>query len=152
MANQSAGILLFRTKAKHIEFFLVHPGGPFWQKKDVGAWTIPKGEYTDDEDPLNAAKREFQEETGVLLTGDFIELSPVKQKAGKLIHAWAVEGDIDASTIVSNSFSMEWPPKSGKQREFPEVDRAEWFGVDTAIEKINPAQTSLIHQLVQKLQ
>lgn len=151
MANQSAGILLYRIKDKDIELFLVHPGGPFWQKKDIGAWTIPKGEFTDKEDALAAAKREFEEETGMTLSGDFIELSPVKQKAGKLIYAWAVKGDIDASSISSNSFSLEWPPKSGKWKEFPEVDRAEWFKEDKAKEKINPAQGSFIDELLQKL-
>ena len=151
MANQSAGILLYRVKNKVVELFLVHPGGPFWQKKDIGAWTIPKGEFTVTEDALTAAKREFEEETGVALSGNFIELSPVKQKAGKLIHAWAAEGDIDASSISSNSFSLEWPPKSGKRQEFPEVDRAEWFEADKAKEKINPAQTSFIDELLQKL-
>lgn len=151
MGKQSAGILLYRSKNKHLEFFLVHPGGPFWQKKDVGAWTIPKGEFTDKEKALEAAKREFEEETGVALSGDFVELPPVKQKAGKLIYAWAVEGDIDASSISSNSFSLEWPPKSGRWKEFPEVDKAEWFKEDEAKEKINPAQTSLIDELLQKL-
>jgi predicted NUDIX family NTP pyrophosphohydrolase len=151
MANQSAGILLYRIKDTHLELFLVHPGGPFWQKKDLGSWTIPKGEFTAAEDALAAAKREFEEETGLALTGSFIKLSPVKQKAGKLIHAWAVEGNIDALSISSNSFSLEWPPKSGKWKEFPEVDRAEWFDVDIAREKINPAQVSFIDELLQKL-
>jgi predicted NUDIX family NTP pyrophosphohydrolase len=151
MATQSAGILLYRIKDSHIELFLVHPGGPFWQKKDLGAWTIPKGEFTTAEDALAAAKREFQEETGLALAGDFVKLSPVKQKAGKLIHAWAAEGDIDASAISSNSFSLEWPPKSGKWKEFPEVDKAQWFDVNTAKEKINPAQASFIDELLQKL-
>ena len=151
MVNQSAGILLYRTKNKHLELFLVHPGGPFWQKKDQGAWTIPKGEFTNDEEALSAAKREFQEETGVTLSGDFIELAPVKQKAGKMIYAWAIEGDIDAASISSNSFSIEWPPKSGKQKEFPEIDKAEWFTENTAKEKINPAQVPLIDELLQKL-
>jgi predicted NUDIX family NTP pyrophosphohydrolase len=151
MASQSAGILLYRVIDTHIEFFLVHPGGPFWQKKDLGAWTIPKGEFTAAENALAAAKREFEEETGLTLTGDFIKLSPVKQKAGKLIHAWALEGDIDASSISSNTFNLEWPPKSGKWKEFPEVDKAEWFALDMAKEKINPAQASFIDELLQKL-
>ena len=151
MANQSAGILLYRKKANEVEFFLVHPGGPFWQKKDLGSWTIPKGEFTDEEDPLTAAQREFKEETGVALSGNFIKLTPVKQKAGKLIHAWALEGDLDATTISSNLFRIEWPPKSGKWKEFPEVDRADWFRFDIAIEKINAAQASLIYQLMQQL-
>jgi predicted NUDIX family NTP pyrophosphohydrolase len=151
MANQSAGILLYRIKDNELQLFLVHPGGPFWQKKDLGAWTIPKGEFNDTEEALTAAKREFEEETGAVPSGDFIELSPVKQKAGKLIYAWAVEGDIDASLISSNSFRIEWPPKSGKWKEFPEVDKAEWFDEDKAKEKINPAQTSFIDELLRKL-
>ena len=147
MGNQSAGILLFRKKEKHIEFFLVHPGGPFWKKKDLGAWTIPKGEFTNREEPLAAAKREFQEETGMTLSGSFVPLKPIKQKAGKLIYAWAIEGNIDPLSIASNFFTMEWPPKSGKRQEFPEVDKADWFRVDEAKQKINPAQVSFIEEL-----
>ena len=150
MANQSAGILLYRMKNNRLEIFLVHPGGPFWQKKDLGAWTIPKGEFAT-EDPLTAAKREFEEETGERLYGNFIELTPIKQKAGKTIFAWAVEGDINASTISSNTFIIEWPPKSGKRKEFAEVDRADWFSVEEAQQKINPAQTALITELQARL-
>jgi predicted NUDIX family NTP pyrophosphohydrolase len=146
MASQSAGILLYRLE-RQLELFLVHPGGPYWQKKDLGAWSIPKGEFTDKEDPLVAAKREFEEETGVAVSGNFIQLEPIKQKGGKTIYAWAVQGDIDASLIRSNVFSIEWPPGSGKQREFPEIDKAEWFSVEQAREKINPAQATLILQL-----
>jgi predicted NUDIX family NTP pyrophosphohydrolase len=147
VANQSAGILLFRKKDQLIELFLVHPGGPYWKKKDLGAWTIPKGEFTNQEEPLAAAKREFQEETGVSLSGGFIPLKPTKQKAGKVIYAWAVEGDIDPLSIRSNFFSMEWPPKSGKRQEFPEVDKAGWFQANEAKQKINPAQVSFIEEL-----
>ena len=152
MANQSAGILLYRRKSNRIELLLVHPGGPFWQKKDHGAWTIPKGEFMDNEEALEAAKREFQEETGVAVSGNFIELTPVKQKAGKLIYAWALEGDVDTSNILSNFFKIEWPPKSGRFKEFPEVDKAEWFGEEQAKEKINPAQVRLVDELLQKLE
>ena len=151
MANQSAGILLYRRKNDRVELFLVHPGGPFWQKKDIGSWTIPKGEFTDSEEPLEAAKREFEEETGVALSGNFIELTPVKQKAGKRIYAWALEGDVDASGFVSNSFRIEWPPKSGHYKEFPEVDKAEWFSEEEAKEKINPAQARLVDELLKNL-
>lgn len=151
MPNQSAGILLYRKRNNRIELFLVHPGGPFWQKKDIGVWTIPKGEFADDEEALEAAKRVFQEETGVSLSGNFIELTPVKQKAGKLIYAWALEGDVDAANISSNSFKIEWPPKSGRYKEFPEVDKAEWLSEEQAKEKINPAQARLVDELLQKL-
>src|SRR5689334_13919801 len=123
----SAGILLYRIRSGTLEVLLVHPGGPFWTRKDLGAWSIPKGEFEEGDDPLETAKREFLEETGAPVSGKFVALTPRKQKSGKLVHAWAVEGDLDASTIVSNSFSMEWPPRSGKQQEFPEVDRGEWF-------------------------
>jgi predicted NUDIX family NTP pyrophosphohydrolase len=143
----SAGILLYRSKGHEPEVFLVHPGGPFWKGKDLGAWSIPKGEYINEE-PLAAAKREFKEETGYALTGKFIALTPIKQKAGKLVQAWAVEGDIDADTIVSNSFETEWPPKSGRKQNFPEVDKAAWFTIDHAREKINPAQTAFLDELV----
>lgn len=148
MASQSAGILLYRIKDNNLELFLVHPGGPFWQKKDLGAWSIPKGEFSDNEDPFAAAKREFEEETGMALSGNFTELTPVKQKAGKLIYTWAMQGDIDPATISSNCFSMEWPPQSGKWKKFPEVDKAEWFEVDEAKQKINPAQATLIDELL----
>ena len=149
--KQSAGILLYRVIDKVSEFFLVHPGGPFWAKKDSGVWTIPKGEFENDEDPLAAAKREFQEETGTLLSGDFLQLTPVTQKSGKVIFAWAVEGNIDPLKIKSNHFSMEWPPKSGSLKSFPEVDKGGWFNAETAMEKINPAQVSLIQEVMNKL-
>ncbi|WP_186292713.1 NUDIX domain-containing protein [Mucilaginibacter corticis] len=152
ISNQSAGILLYRNNNARLEVFLVHPGGPFFKNKDEGAWSIPKGEFLDDEDPLLAARREFLEETGQKLVSDkFIALSPIRQKSGKTVVAWAVEGDIDPVAIVSNLFEIEWPPKSGKQASFPEVDRGGWFSFDEAKIKINPAQVALIDELVSVL-
>ena len=145
--KESAGILLFRRTHGRLQVLLVHPGGPFWKNKDAGAWTIPKGEVAAGEDPLACALRELKEETGHTCMGDPIALGRVKQKGGKLVHAWAVEGDFDPSTLVSNTFTMEWPPKSGKHQTFPEVDRAEWFDVVTAREKINPAQVQWLELL-----
>jgi predicted NUDIX family NTP pyrophosphohydrolase len=147
ISKQSAGILLYRNINNLLQVFLVHPGGPFFKNKDEGAWSIPKGEYLDDEDALPAAKREFLEETGQPVDGEFIQLSPVKLKSGKTVHAWAVAGDIDHEAIESNLFEMEWPPKSGKKASFPEVDRAGWFAVDEAKIKVNPAQVGLIEEL-----
>ena len=149
-AKRSAGILLYRHSASGIEVFLVHPGGPFWAKRDLGAWTIPKGEVDADEDLLEAARREFCEETGARIEGTFVELAPALQPSGKVVHAWMVEGDVDAAAITSNMFSMEWPPKSGVTREFPEVDRAGWFTLAEAREKILPGQQPLLDQLVEK--
>ena len=149
MAKQSAGVLLFRMKREQLEVFLVHPGGPFWIKKDAGAWSIPKGEIETGEEALQVAIREFKEETGQEIEGSFSELQPVKQKAGKIIKAWAVEGDIDENTIVSNTFEIEWPPGSGKKKIFPEVDKAQWFSLTEASEKINPGQLPLIEELQQ---
>jgi len=146
-AKRSAGILLYRMRAGALEVFLVHPGGPFWAKKDAGAWSIPKGEYEAGDDAFETAKREFLEETGSPVSGEFAPLNPLQQKSGKLVHAWAVEGDIDASTLVSNTFSMEWPPKSGKQREFPEVDRGEWFDMTTARIKLQEGQLGFLDEL-----
>ncbi len=151
MAKKSAGILLFRRKKNILEVFLVHPGGPFWAKKDDGAWSIPKGEFDDNEDGLKAAKREFKEETGSDIAGNFIELTPIKQKSGKLVYAWAAEGDIDPTMIKSNEFEMEWPPGSGKMRTFPEVDKADWFTISAASLKINAGQLSLLKNLESKL-
>jgi len=149
ISNQSAGILLYRNINNHIEFFLVHPGGPFFKNKDDGYWSIPKGEFLPDEDPLTAAKREFEEETGAPIQANkFIKLTPIKQKSGKIVHAWAAGGNIDANIIVSNTFEMEWPPKSGKLVSFPEIDRAGWFGIDEANIKINAAQKALIDELL----
>lgn len=145
--RQSAGILMFRRITADIEFFLVHPGGPYWQNKDKGAWTIPKGEFTNEE-ALEAAKREFKEETGSEVRGSFIPLTPVKQKAGKLVYAWAVEGLIVAENITSNTYKVEWPYKSGKWQSYPEVDKAGWFTFKEAAEKINPAQIALLEELM----
>ncbi|MGZ3755032.1 MAG: NUDIX domain-containing protein [Mucilaginibacter sp.] len=147
MSKQSAGILLYKNTAMGLMVFLVHPGGPFYKNKDEGAWSIPKGEFLDDEDALTAAKREFFEETGYAIEGTFIKLTPVKLKSGKLVYAWAVEGDIDPLTIASNLFTLEWPPKSGKMQEFPEVDRAGWFDVEIAKVKVNAALVGLIEEL-----
>lgn len=143
----SAGILMYRDGPSGREFLLVHPGGPFWVKKDEGVWSIPKGEFTDGEDPLDAARREFEEELGTAVVGDFMQLTPIKQKSGKVVHAWAVRGDFDVAEVKSNLFSMEWPPKSGRQQEFPEVDRAEWFDLETARKKILAAQVELVDQV-----
>ena len=146
-AKRSAGLLLYRKRAGKLEVFLVHPGGPFWAKKDAGAWTIPKGEIGADEDPLAAARRETTEETGFTPDGDFIELPAVRQKAGKLVHAWAIEADCDASQLRSNAFSMEWPPRSGKIAEFPEVDRGAWFGMEEARMRLLESQHPLLDAL-----
>jgi predicted NUDIX family NTP pyrophosphohydrolase len=146
-AKRSAGILLYRRRAGELEVFLAHPGGPFWKNKDLGAWTIPKGEIGDTEDPLDAARREFAEEIGVTLEGEFVPLTPVRQKGGKVVQAWAVEGDCDAASIRSNTFSMEWPPKSGKRAEFAEVDRAGWFSIAEAKGKILASQQPLLDEL-----
>ena len=148
MAKQSAGLLIYRRGGDAIEVFLVHPGGPFWAKKDDGAWSIPKGEYLPGEDPLLAAKREVTEETGVTASGDCVPLGEVKQAGGKLVRAWACEMDFDASTIVSNTFSMEWPPKSGRMQEFPEVDRAAWFSIPRAKQKLIAAQVAFVDRLL----
>ena len=144
--RKSSGILLYRIKNKHPEFFLIHPGGPFWKNKDVGAWSIPKGEFDEKEEPLAAAVREFKEEIGYDLKGKFEELTPVKQKGGKIVYAWTIEGDIDPSAIVSNTFKTEWPYKSGKWITAPEVDKAGWFTYDEAKEKINSAQVAFLDE------
>ncbi len=151
MVKKSAGTLLYRVKNKFLEVFLVHPGGPFWAKKDLGVWSIPKGEFTEDENPLDAAKREFQEEIGIYCTGEFIPLTAAKQKGGKIVYAWALEGDIDPNQIKSNTFEIEWPPKSGKKQEFPEIDKGEWFNISEAKQKINKNQVALIEELMSKL-
>lgn len=145
--KKSAGILLYKMENKDLQIFLVHPGGPFWKNKDLGSWSIPKGEFTDEE-PLQAARREFEEETGLSIQGDFTELRPVKLKSGKLIFAWALQHDIDPSTIKSNTFELEWPPKSGRFQSIPEIDQAGWFPISLALQKINPAQGNLILQLI----
>ena len=144
----SAGLILFRRSAERgLEIFLAHPGGPFWANRDTGAWTIPKGVVEDGEDLLDAARREFNEETGIVATGPFIPLGSIKQKAGKTVHAWAWEGDADASTITSNFTTTEWPRGSGKMLSFAEIDRCQWFDAKTAIEKMNPAQSELVGRL-----
>lgn len=130
---------------------MVHPGGPFWAKKDLGSWSIPKGEFQEGEDPFVAAQREFQEETGLSISGEFMPLSSVKQKGGKIVHAWALEGDIDPTKIKSNTFKLEWPPKSGRMKEFPEIDKAEWFTVAVARQKIIIAQAAFLDRLIQIL-
>jgi predicted NUDIX family NTP pyrophosphohydrolase len=147
MARESAGLVVYRRKDNRLEFLLAHPGGPFWKNKDVGAWTIPKGEIREGEDPLAAARREFKEELGLEIGGKPIELTPIKQKVGKLVRAWAVEGDFDVNNVKSNTFSMEWPPKSAQMVEFPEVDRVEYFNLETAKIKVNPAQIDLLEQV-----
>ena len=147
----SAGILLYRIHSGEPEVFLVHPGGPYWAKRDAGAWSIPKGEFDEGADALEAARREFQEETGSSADGEFIPLTPLKQKSGKLVYAWALLGDIDASSVRSNTFAMEWPPHSGKRHEFPEVDRGAWFTVAAANEKILPGQRGFIRELQERL-
>ncbi len=144
----SAGIVLYRKGEKGIEVFLVHPGGPFWAKKDDGAWSIPKGEYLEGEDPLTVAKREFYEETGTEVSGSGVALTPAKQPSEKVIAAWAVEGEIDPTSVRSNTFSMEWPPKSGRVRSFPEVDRACWCDLELARKKLLPGQHVLLDELV----
>jgi predicted NUDIX family NTP pyrophosphohydrolase len=149
--KSSAGILMYRWRGPAIEVLLVHPGGPFWTKKDAGAWSIPKGEAADGEDLLQAAKREFEEETGCVVHGDFTALPPVKQAGGKIVHAWAVEGDCAPEPIKSNTFSIEWPPRSGKRKEFPEVDKAGWFTLELAREKILKGQLGFLEELQQKM-
>lgn len=147
MPKQSAGLLLFRERGGATEVFLVHPGGPFWSRKDDGAWSIPKGEFAADEEPLVAARREFAEETGMAVDGDFIALAPVRQPSGKIVHAFALRADVDPVQVRSNTFLLEWPPKSGQQREFPEVDRAAWFSLPEARAKIQRGQAPLLDQL-----
>jgi predicted NUDIX family NTP pyrophosphohydrolase len=148
MPKRSAGLLMYRRCNGKLELFLVHPGGPFWAKKDEGAWSIPKGEYSDGEDPLEAAKREFKEETGFEVEGETVELRPVKQSGGKIVHAWAIEGNCDPREIKSNTFSIEWPPRSGATSEFPEIDRADWFEAEAAKKKILSGQVGFIDELV----
>jgi predicted NUDIX family NTP pyrophosphohydrolase len=147
MPKQSAGLLMYRRRAGGLEVFLVHPGGPFWARKDQGAWSIPKGEHPPDEDPLVAARREFAEETGIVPEGEFIALTPLRQSGGKIVRAFAFEGDCDPQAIRSNSFIIEWPPRSGQRREFPEIDRAGWFSLEAAKQKLLSAQVVLLEEL-----
>lgn len=147
-SRRSAGLLLHRRAAGAAEVLLVHPGGPVWARRDAGAWSIPKGEYEPDEEPLAAARREFAEELGVPPpAGEPVDLGEIRQKSGKRVRAWALAGDLDVAEIHSNTFTMQWPPRSGQVREFPEVDRAQWFGLEEAREKINPAQAELLDRL-----
>jgi predicted NUDIX family NTP pyrophosphohydrolase len=147
MPRTSAGILPYRRRDGGLEVLLVHPGGPFWANKDAGAWSIAKGEYGPDEDPLQAARREFAEETGHSVEGPFLELGALRQPGGKVVSAWATQLDWDPSTLVSNTFTLEWPPRSGRSRAFPEVDRAEWFGFDEATRRILPGQLDFLRRL-----
>ena len=147
MPKRTAGLLLFRERARGVEVLLAHPGGPFWARKDDGAWSIPKGEFEEGEEPLDAAKREFEEETGFQPQGEAIRLEPLRQAGGKLVYAFAMRGDFDPATLKSNTFRMEWPPRSGRQQEFPEVDRAAWFSMDEAGKKILKSQAGLLAQL-----
>jgi predicted NUDIX family NTP pyrophosphohydrolase len=147
--RRSAGLLLYRGPAAGVEVLLVHPGGPAWARRDLGAWSIPKGEYEDGEEPLAAARREFAEELGSPAPdGDAHDLGEIRQKSGKRVRAWALAGDLDPGTVASNTFTIEWPPRSGRTEEFPEVDRAQWFGPEEARGKLNPAQAELIDRLL----
>jgi predicted NUDIX family NTP pyrophosphohydrolase len=147
MAKVSAGVLMYRWRSGALQVLLVHPGGPFWAKKDLGAWSIPKGEVAEGEDPAAAARREMEEETGVRTSATLQALSPVKQKGGKTVMAWAVEGDGDSAAFKSNTFTIEWPPRSGRMQEFPEVDRAEWFSLEDARRKLLSAQLAFVDEL-----
>jgi predicted NUDIX family NTP pyrophosphohydrolase len=151
LSKKSAGILLYRLTNKILEVLIVHPGGPFWAKKDFGAWSIPKGELKIGESPLDAAVREFNEEMGEQISGNFIPITPIKQKNGKIVYAFALEHDFDALKIKSNTFTMEWPPKSGKRHEFPEIDKGQWFDFTTSKQKLNECQAFIVDELVKKL-
>ena len=149
--RRSAGILLYRRQNGRLEVLLVHPGGPFWKNKDAGAWSIPKGEYSEGEEPLAAARREFVEETGFTVEGEFIPLGTIQQASGKLVSAWAVKGDCDPAKLVSNFCQIEWPPRSGRKIEIPEVDRGSWFSLPEAKERILSSQRPILDRLEQKL-
>lgn len=151
MATHSAGILLYRYEDSELKVLLVHPGGPFWKNKDEGAWSIPKGVYVEDEDSLEAARREFKEETGFEVNGDFIDLGEIKQSGGKVAHAWALEQDLDTKKIESNTFTLEWPPKTGNIQEYPEIDKAGWFSLGEERKKILKSQVALLERLAQQL-
>jgi len=152
MARQSAGLLVYRRAKNGLQVFLVHPGGPFWAKKDRGAWSIPKGEFDESEEGLAAARREFREEVGQDIAGVFIALTPRRQPSRKTIHAWAVEGEVDAAALVSNEFELEWPPRSGRMQRFPEVDAGAWFAFDEAKGRIQPGQLPILEELAQLLE
>jgi predicted NUDIX family NTP pyrophosphohydrolase len=147
MPKQSAGLLIFRRRNGQLEVFLVHPGGPFWKNKDQGAWSIPKGEFAPDDDPLEAARREFHEETGFTVEGHFLPVQPIEQPSGKVVHAWLVEGDFDPAEVRSNTFKLEWPRNSKKFIDVPEIDRADWFSMLLARQKILPGQLAFLDQL-----
>jgi predicted NUDIX family NTP pyrophosphohydrolase len=151
MPKRSAGILVYRRAGSGIEVFLVHPGGPFWAKKEFRAWSIPKGEYEEGEDPFTVALREFREETGQEIAGDWLPLATVKTPGGKFLSSWAVEGVVDAAAIVSNEFAMEWPPRSGRMQMFPEVDRAAWFALPEARERVHAGMVPILDELARKL-
>jgi predicted NUDIX family NTP pyrophosphohydrolase len=151
VAKYSAGLLLYRRRGESIEVFLVHPGGPFWARKDMGAWSIPKGEYAEGEEPLDAARREFTEETGFAATANAVALGEVKQAGGKIVVAWAAEGDCDPDRLVSNVCSIEWPPRSGRMKEIPEIDRGAWFTFDAARERILKSQQPFLELLARIL-
>ncbi len=147
MPKESAGLLMYRRRAGALEVLLVHPGGPFWAKKDLGSWSLPKGEYPPGEEPLAAARREFQEETGFPAAGPFLSLTPLRQPRGKVIRAWAFAGDCDPAAVRSNTFTLEWPPRSGRLQEFPEVDRAAWFPLEEAKNRIISGQVGFLEEL-----
>ena len=149
IGKRSAGLLLYRTRHAAIEVLLVHPGGPYWKDRDEGAWSIPKGEFLPGEDGIGAARREFFEETGTMVEGELHALKPIRQPGGKTVHAWAVEGDLDPATIVSNTFEIEWPPRSGRLQSFPEIDRGAWFTLPEARCKILRGQSPLLEELAQ---
>lgn len=151
MPKRSAGLLMYRHRDNALEVFLVHPGGPFWAKKDLGAWTLPKGEYTDEEEPLAAAIREFREETGFTAEGDFLPLGEIRQAGGKLVTVWALEGDCDPTALVSIPFEMEWPPRSGQRASFPEVDRGAWFSLQEAHTHILASQQPILDRLAKRV-
>lgn len=148
MAKQAAGILLYRRGPRGLEVLLAHPGGPLWSRKDLGAWTLPKGQFNGDERPIAAAKREFEEEMGSPPAGEFVEIGSIKQPSGKVVHAFVAESDFDVATVQSNLFSLEWPPKSGQHAQFPEIDRAAWFSVDEARQKILKGQAPFLDRLL----
>jgi predicted NUDIX family NTP pyrophosphohydrolase len=150
VTRQSAGILLHRARDGAVEVFLVHPGGPLWRNKDAGAWSIPKGEFAEGEDALTVARREFEEETGRSIDGDFVALAPIRQRGGKVVHAWAVQGDLPLTGLMSNTFTIEWPPRSGRMQSFPEVDRYAWFALDEARSQINEAQRAFLDELASR--
>lgn len=151
MPRTSAGLLMYRRCEDRLEVLLAHPGGPFFANRDLGAWSIPKGEFGPDEEPLAAARREFTEETGIVVAGPFLELGTIRQKGGKVVHGWAVEGECDPATIVCNTITIEWPPRSGRRIEIPEIDCVEWFDLETAAKRINVAQIAFLETLAREI-